>query len=69
MKITGVTPFTATYPFERDPLSYCFVRIDTAEGLVGYGEACDSYGCSFANVLATVINDEKTPMLIGQETN
>jgi galactonate dehydratase len=42
MKITGVTPFTATYPFERDPLSYCFVRIDTDEGLVGYGEACDS---------------------------
>ena len=69
MKITGVTPFTATYPFERDPLSYCFVRIDTDEGLVGYGEACDSYGCSFANVLATVINDAYTPLLIGQEIN
>src|SRR5262249_48965114 len=42
-------------------------RIDTDEGLVGYGEACDSYGCSFANVLATVITDAYAPLLIGRE--
>src|SRR6185436_5302128 len=42
--VTSVTPLTATFPFERDPLSYCFVRIETDSGLVGYGEACDSYG-------------------------
>ena len=46
--VTAVTPLTATFPFERDPLSYCFVRVETDTGLVGYGEACDSYGCSFA---------------------
>ena len=62
-----IPPFTATYPFERDPLSYCFVRIDTDEGLVGYGEACDSYGCSYAGVLAAVVNDAYAPLLIGQE--
>ena len=67
MLITSVTPLTATFPFERDPLSYCFVRIETDSGLVGYGEACDSYGCSFANVLATVIDDALAPLLIGQE--
>ena len=67
MLITSVTPLTATFPFERDPLSYCFVRIDTDTGLVGYGEACDSYGCSFANVLATVVDDALAPLLIGQE--
>jgi L-alanine-DL-glutamate epimerase-like enolase superfamily enzyme len=67
MLITSVTPSTATFPFERDPLSYCFVRIETDTGLVGYGEACDSYGCSFANVLATVIDDALAPLLIGQE--
>ncbi len=67
MKITTVTPLSATFAFERDPLSYCFVRIDTDDGLVGYGEACDSYGCSFANVLATVIDDALAPLLIGQE--
>lgn len=67
MKITAVTPLTATFQFERDPLSYCFVRIETDNGLVGYGEACDSYGCTFANVLATVIEDALGPLLIGEE--
>lgn len=67
MLITSVTPLTATFAFERDPLSYCFVRIETDTGLIGYGEACDSYGCSFAGVLATVIDDALAPLLIGQE--
>jgi D-galactarolactone cycloisomerase len=67
MKITAVTPLTATFDFERDPLSYCFVRIDTDTGLTGYGESCDSYGCTFANVLATVITDALAPLLIGEE--
>ncbi len=58
---------TATFDFERDPLSYCFVRIETDTGLVGYGEACDSYGCTFANVLATVIDDALAPLLVGEE--
>jgi L-alanine-DL-glutamate epimerase-like enolase superfamily enzyme len=67
MRITSVTPLTATFAFERDPLSYCFVRIETDTGLVGYGEACDSYGCTFANVLATVIDDALAPLLVGEE--
>ena len=67
MKIVAVTPLTATFAFERDPLSYCFVRIETDTGLVGYGEACDSYGCTFANVLATVITDALEPLLLGEE--
>lgn len=67
MRITAVTPLTATFPFERDPLSYCFVRIDSDTGLVGYGEACDSYGATFARVLATVINDALAPLVIGEE--
>jgi L-alanine-DL-glutamate epimerase-like enolase superfamily enzyme len=69
MKVTGVTPITATFPFERDPLSYCFVRIETADGLAGYGEACDSYGCSFAGVLAKVIDDALAPLLLGEEVD
>jgi len=65
--VTGVSTFTATFPFERDPLSYCFVRVDTDTGLSGYGEACDSYGCSFANVIATVVQDALVPLVVGQE--
>lgn len=67
MKITAVTPLTSSFMFERDPMSYCFVRVETDTGLVGYGEACDSYGCSFAGVLATVITDALEPLLVGQE--
>jgi len=67
VKIASVTPLTASYRFDRDPMSYCFVRVETDGGLVGYGEACDSYGCSFAGVLATVITDALEPLLVGQE--
>lgn len=48
-------------------MSYFFLRIDTDDGLVGYGEACDSYGCSYAGVLAAVVNDAYAPLLLGQE--
>jgi len=48
-------------------MSYFFLRVETDDGLVGYGEACDSYGCSYAGVLAAVVNDAYTPLLVGQE--
>ena len=71
MIITDVTALTSTYPFERDSMSFCFVRIDadTRDGrsLRGYGEACDSYGCSFAGVIAAVVEQALAPLLIGQE--
>ena len=67
MRVVGVTALTATYPFERDALSYCFVRVETDTALVGYGEACDSYGCTFASVLAMVIDDALAPLVVGQE--
>jgi L-alanine-DL-glutamate epimerase-like enolase superfamily enzyme len=65
--VTSVTPLTATFPFERDPLSYCFVRVETDTGLAGYGEACDSYGCSFAGVVAAVIDQALAPLVVGEE--
>lgn len=47
-------------------MSFFFVRIDTDQGVVGYGEACDSYGCSYASVLKTIVDDVLAPLLIGQ---
>lgn len=64
--ITAVEPVPVTFPLEREPMSYCFVRIETDDGAVGWGEACDSYGCSFAGVLATVVRDAFEPLLVGQ---
>ena len=54
MRISAVTPIPVTFATEREPMSFCFVRIDTDEGLSGYGEVCDSYGCSYAGVIAAV---------------
>ena len=47
-------------------MSFFFVRIDTDAGLSGWGEACDSYGCSYASVVATIVDDVLAPLLVGQ---
>jgi hypothetical protein len=48
MRIASVTPIPVTLPTEREPMSFFFVRVETDNGLVGRGEASDSFGCSFA---------------------
>jgi D-galactarolactone cycloisomerase len=67
MRIAAVTPITVTFPFEREPLSFCFVRLDTDDGLAGYGECCDSYGCTFATVVGAAISDAFAPLLVNEE--
>jgi L-alanine-DL-glutamate epimerase-like enolase superfamily enzyme len=64
--IAAVEPVCVTFPLEREAMSYCFVRVTTGDGVVGWGEACDSYGCSFAGVVAAVVRDAYTPLLVGQ---
>ena len=48
-------------------MSFLFVRVETDDGVVGYGEACDSYGCSYASVVAAVVSDVYAPLLVGAE--
>lgn len=67
MRISTVEPLTVTFGLDREAMSYCFVRVELDDGTVGWGEACDSYGCSFAGVLATVVRDALAPLLVGQE--
>lgn len=67
MRIRSITPILVTYPFEREPLSYCYLRVEGDDGLVGYGEACDSFGCTYAGVVAKVIEDAFAPLVVGQE--
>jgi len=66
VKITDITPLPVSHGTDREAMSFLFVRIDTDTGLVGYGEACDSYGCSYASVLATTITDVFAPLLVGE---
>jgi D-galactarolactone cycloisomerase len=67
MRITGVVPLPTTFLHTREPLSYCFVRIDTDAGTRGYGEACDSFGCTYAGVVAAAIRDALEPLLVGED--
>ena len=56
-----------SYGTGRERMSFFFVRVETDSGLVGYGEACDSYGCSYASVLRTVVDDVLAPLVVGTE--
>jgi D-galactarolactone cycloisomerase len=67
VKITSVTPLPVTFPLDRETMSFSFVRVETADGVVGHGESCDSFGCSYAGVLAAVVSDAFAPLLVGEE--
>lgn len=47
-----------------EPLHLCLIRIE-AEGLVGWGEVCDSYCCTFPRVYEAVVADVLAPLLEG----
>lgn len=66
MRIRSVTPLLVTYPMEREPLSYCYVAVESDDGLVGYGEASDSFGCTYAGVVGKAIEDAFAPLLVGR---
>jgi L-alanine-DL-glutamate epimerase-like enolase superfamily enzyme len=67
VRIASVRAIPVTFPLGREPMSFCFVRVETDTGLIGYGEACDSYGCNYAGVLAAVVDDAFAPLLIDAE--
>ena len=64
--VTAVTARPATLAAGRETMSFLFVQIGTDTGVVGTGEACDSYGCSYASVVGQVVEEVFAPLLIGQ---
>ncbi|WP_007515765.1 mandelate racemase/muconate lactonizing enzyme family protein [Pseudofrankia saprophytica] len=69
MKITRIVPLPLTYPAALTQMSFFVVRVETDEGLVGYGEACDCFGVSYPRVLAAVVEDAFAPRLLGREVD
>ena len=63
--VRSVASIPVTYGTAREAMSFFFVRVETEDGTVGYGEACDSFGCSYASVLATIVDEVYAPLLIG----
>lgn len=67
MKIETIDTHAVTYGTGRDTMSFLFVRVVGDDGTVGWGESCDSYGCSYAPVVATAIDEVFAPLLLGAD--
>ena len=67
MRIASAEAFGFTFDHGREPLSYCLVRVVTDDGITGWGEACDSFGCTYASVIETTVADAFAPLLVGEE--
>ena len=67
VKITAVEAIPFTFWHDREPLSYCLVRVATDADLTGWGEACDSFGCTYAGVIETTVAQAFAPLLIEEE--
>lgn len=65
--IAEVTTVACTFGTDREQMSFLFVRVVAEDGTVGWGEVCDSYGCSYAPVLATTIEQVYAPLLLGRQ--
>ncbi|CAN5688274.1 D-galactarolactone cycloisomerase [soil metagenome] len=73
MKIVSVKTIPIThvverpvYMFER-ALYHLLVRIETDEGMVGYGEVCDSYACTYPLTVQALIDEAFKPLLAGED--
>jgi D-galactarolactone cycloisomerase len=66
VKIERVEAIPTTLPdLLGEDLNLCIVRIE-AEGLVGWGEICDSYCCTFPRAYVPVVEEVLGPLLVGQ---
>jgi L-alanine-DL-glutamate epimerase-like enolase superfamily enzyme len=76
VKLTSLTPIVLSVPFDAggvgeglmpttwNTLDFCLVRIETDQGLVGWGEGF-GYFCSQS--VAAIIQRSIAPLLVGRE--
>lgn len=67
MRIASAEALGFTFDHDREPLSYCLMRVTTDSGIVGWGEACDSFGLTYASVIEAAVADAFAPLLVGEE--
>jgi D-galactarolactone cycloisomerase len=60
-----VVPTTLPDLFD-EPMHLCLVRVE-ADGVVGWGEICDSYCCTFPEVYRPLVDHVYAPLLLGSE--
>ncbi len=73
MKIVSLKAVPITHSIERPvylferPLYHLFVRIETDDGVAGYGEVCDSYACNYPLSVRAIIDEAFKPLLMGED--
>lgn len=69
MRITSITPRSLGYRKVDPPMQRAFsiVRIETEDGLVGWGEASSNWGHSYPTVVEAVLRDVIAPNLEGTD--
>ncbi len=67
MRITGIEALPVLLESASQPMPFFVVRVETDEGLVGWGESCDSFGVSHPHVLAAIVEESYRPLLLGRE--
>ena len=77
MKIASVSAAPFAYVFSEEHVSKylrgqsfscLFVRVESDDGLIGYGEVCDSFGCNYPLTLKSLIEEALAPLLKNQDT-
>lgn len=68
MRITSVEAIPVTHVDHRGvPFNLLFVRIKNSDGILGFGEACDSFGCNYPLSVKAVIDEALSPLLLDEE--
>ncbi|MFI8595487.1 mandelate racemase/muconate lactonizing enzyme family protein [Microbacterium sp. NPDC078428] len=65
MTIASVTAHPLRLETDYAAMTLFLVRVETADGAVGWGESCDSFGISYPTVLARFVDDVWAPAVTG----
>ena len=66
-KIESIEVVPTTLPdIFGEQMHLCLVRVE-ADGVVGWGEICDSYCCTFPEVYAPLVDHVYAPLVLGSE--
>jgi L-alanine-DL-glutamate epimerase-like enolase superfamily enzyme len=63
----GPPPGGSAHPLGAGFLTYCLVRAETDDGLVGWGEISDGWGCEYAGVAGAIVREALARFVIGQD--
>ena len=60
-------PGGKAHPLAAPFVSYCLVRVETDDGLVGWGEISDGWGCEYGTVAAAIVDEALSRFVLGQD--